>query len=216
MGIACRRAGWCWRRWSCLVLPTSSCRRSTSSRRTAWAAPTALLLREVLRQPPDRLTLFAVEASLARRGIALGFLSAPAFAESVAPLPRGQRDAAAAARRQRAGGGPALSLRGLAGAVPAVARSPDPAAAGDRGGGRCLAIAAGRPGRRLPGRHLAGGGLNVGPYRLVQTVIEQTRFDAYCFRTPTNWSSDDRLERFARRRGANGGRADRLPGAALR
>src|SRR5262249_57150960 len=55
---------------------------------TAWAAPTALL-RELMREPPARLTLFAVEASLARRGLAVGFLSAPAFDPSVGAPPPG-------------------------------------------------------------------------------------------------------------------------------
>src|SRR5262249_56721806 len=55
---------------------------------TAWAAPTALL-RELMREPPARLTLFAVDASLAPRGLAVGFLSAPAFDPSVGAPPPG-------------------------------------------------------------------------------------------------------------------------------
>ena len=36
---------------------------------------------------------------------------------------------------------------------------------------------------------------NVGPYRLVQSAIEQTKFDAYLFQDADDWSSLDRLER---------------------
>ncbi len=35
---------------------------------------------------------------------------------------------------------------------------------------------------------------NVGPYRLLQTVIDQTAFDAYMFQDADDWSSLDRLE----------------------
>jgi hypothetical protein len=35
---------------------------------------------------------------------------------------------------------------------------------------------------------------NVGPYRLLQTVIDQTGFDAYMFQDADDWSSLDRLE----------------------
>jgi hypothetical protein len=36
---------------------------------------------------------------------------------------------------------------------------------------------------------------NVGPYRLVQQVIEETNFDAYLFQDADDWSSYDRLSR---------------------
>lgn len=36
---------------------------------------------------------------------------------------------------------------------------------------------------------------NVGPYRLVQQVIEQTNYDAYLFQDADDWSSCDRLEK---------------------
>jgi Glycosyl transferase family 2 len=35
---------------------------------------------------------------------------------------------------------------------------------------------------------------NVGPYRLIQTAMEQTHFDAYLFQDADDWSSLDRLE----------------------
>jgi len=35
---------------------------------------------------------------------------------------------------------------------------------------------------------------NVGPYRLIQSAIEQTRYDAYLFQDADDWSSIDRLE----------------------
>ena len=34
---------------------------------------------------------------------------------------------------------------------------------------------------------------NVGPFRLVQTVIDRTQFDAYMFQNADDWSADDRL-----------------------
>ncbi len=36
---------------------------------------------------------------------------------------------------------------------------------------------------------------NVGPYRLIQSVMEATRYDAYLFQDADDWSSIDRLER---------------------
>jgi glycosyltransferase involved in cell wall biosynthesis len=36
---------------------------------------------------------------------------------------------------------------------------------------------------------------NVGPYRLIQSVIEKTGYDAYLFQDADDWSSWDRLER---------------------
>jgi hypothetical protein len=161
---------------------------------TAWAAPTALL-REVLRQPPDRLTLFAVEASLARRGIALGFLSAPAFAASVEPLPPGdgtprlRRDAAvlAVVPHYRCEAWLAQCLRSL------LRQTRPPQAIvvlDDASPSPPVDLVAG-----FPGVTLLAAGCNVGPYRLLQTVIEQTRFDAYMLQDADDWSSDDRLER---------------------
>ena len=35
---------------------------------------------------------------------------------------------------------------------------------------------------------------NVGPYRLVQQVIEDTDYDAYLFQDADDWSAPDRLE----------------------
>ena len=36
---------------------------------------------------------------------------------------------------------------------------------------------------------------NVGPYRLVQQVIEETDYDAYLFQDADDWSAPDRLEK---------------------
>jgi glycosyltransferase involved in cell wall biosynthesis len=36
---------------------------------------------------------------------------------------------------------------------------------------------------------------NVGPYRLIQSVMEATQYDAYLFQDADDWSSIDRLER---------------------
>jgi hypothetical protein len=38
-------------------------------------------------------------------------------------------------------------------------------------------------------------GQNVGPYRLIQSAIEKTAYDAYLFQDADDWSSRDRLER---------------------
>ena len=41
---------------------------------------------------------------------------------------------------------------------------------------------------------------NVGPYRLVQQVIEETDYDAYLFQDADDWSAPDRLEQLLARR----------------
>lgn len=48
--------------------------------------------------------------------------------------------------------------------------------------------------REFPGVTLLTSALNVGPYRLIQQVIEQTDYDAYLFQDADDWSSCDRLE----------------------
>ena len=47
---------------------------------------------------------------------------------------------------------------------------------------------------------------NIGPYRLVQQVIDDTDYDAYLFQDADDWSAPDRLERLlehAEREGAD-------------
>lgn len=55
-----------------------------------------------------------------------------------------------------------------------------------------------RPPREIVARHpgvtLLTSGENVGPYRLVQTVVDATDFDAYLFQDADDWSARDRLE----------------------
>jgi glycosyltransferase involved in cell wall biosynthesis len=48
---------------------------------------------------------------------------------------------------------------------------------------------------RFPEVTLLQSAKNVGPYRLIQTVIEQTGYEAYLFNDADDWSSDPRLER---------------------
>lgn len=48
--------------------------------------------------------------------------------------------------------------------------------------------------RRFPAVTLLAAAENVGPYRLVQAVIEQTGYDAYLFQDADDWSTPDRLE----------------------
>lgn len=48
---------------------------------------------------------------------------------------------------------------------------------------------------RHPGVTLLHADRNVGPYRLVQQVIEETGYDAYLFQDADDWSAPDRLER---------------------
>jgi len=48
--------------------------------------------------------------------------------------------------------------------------------------------------RRYPEVTLLHAADNVGPYRLVQQVIEDTRYDAYMFQDADDWSAPDRLE----------------------
>jgi len=48
--------------------------------------------------------------------------------------------------------------------------------------------------RRFPGVTLLTASENVGPYRLIQAVVEQTSFDAYLFGYADDWSARERLE----------------------
>ncbi len=47
--------------------------------------------------------------------------------------------------------------------------------------------------RSFAGVTLLRAGENVGPFRLVQTVIDRAQFDAYMFQDSDDWSADDRL-----------------------
>ena len=49
--------------------------------------------------------------------------------------------------------------------------------------------------QRHPGVTLLHADRNVGPYRLVQQVIEETDYDAYMFQDADDWSAPDRLEK---------------------
>ena len=49
--------------------------------------------------------------------------------------------------------------------------------------------------RSYPSVTLLGSAENVGPYRLIQQVIDDTGFDAYLFQDADDWSAPDRLER---------------------
>ncbi|MDX6689188.1 MAG: hypothetical protein QOG15_645 [Solirubrobacteraceae bacterium] len=49
--------------------------------------------------------------------------------------------------------------------------------------------------QRHPGVTLLHADRNVGPYRLVQQVIEDTDYDAYLFQDADDWSAPDRLEK---------------------
>ena len=48
--------------------------------------------------------------------------------------------------------------------------------------------------REFPGVTLMSAATNSGPYRLIQSVIEATDFDAYLFQDADDWSAPDRLE----------------------
>ncbi|MEM6436912.1 MAG: glycosyltransferase family 2 protein, partial [Cyanobacteria bacterium P01_D01_bin.115] len=47
----------------------------------------------------------------------------------------------------------------------------------------------------FPSVTLLASSVNVGPYRLIQQVIEDTAYDYYCFQDADDWSSCDRLAR---------------------
>lgn len=49
--------------------------------------------------------------------------------------------------------------------------------------------------KEFPGVTLLRSSLNVGPYRLIQQIIEQTHYEAYLFQDADDWSSCDRLEK---------------------
>jgi glycosyltransferase involved in cell wall biosynthesis len=57
---------------------------------------------------------------------------------------------------------------------------------------------------RHPGITLLHAGENVGPYRLVQQVIDETDYDAYLFQDADDWSAPDRLERLLEGAAATG------------
>lgn len=49
--------------------------------------------------------------------------------------------------------------------------------------------------QKFPNVTLLASAQNVGPYRLIQQVIEDTDYDAYMFQDADDWSTSDRLER---------------------
>jgi hypothetical protein len=159
---------------------------------TSWAAPTAFL-REVLRARPGNLGLGTIVKALARRGMTPGFLSAAACPDGLVPPalagipPRLRRDARVLALvphyRCEAWLGRCLrsltrQTRPLQSIV--VIDDASPVAPYD-------VVAA------FPEVTLLRSAENVGPFRLVQTVIERTGFDAYMFQDADDWSADDRL-----------------------
>ncbi len=157
-----------------------------------WVAPTALL-RLLLREPPERLDLFAVAANLTERGTAVGFLSAAAYADGIgraspAPGPSPLRPEAtvlAIVPHYRCEAWLEQCLRSLVRQtrpLQAIVVVDDASPSPPR------EIVAG-----FPAVTLLAARENVGPYRLVQTIIERTRFDAYMFQDADDWSSDDRL-----------------------
>lgn len=159
---------------------------------TAWAAPVGVL-REALRVRPRDLRLDAVVARLERQGVPLSFLSTRAFAEgvgtppAVAGPPRLHRGSCVLAivpqYRCEAWLGPCLrSLTRQTRAPQSIVVVDDASPTPPRD-----IVAA------FPGVTLLCSRENVGPFRLVQTVIEKTRFDAYMFQDADDWSASDRL-----------------------
>jgi hypothetical protein len=159
---------------------------------TAWAAPVRVL-REALRARPRDLGLDAIVAGLERQGVTLTFLSTLAFPDgvgtppAVAGPPRLQRGSRVLAivphYRCEAWLGPCLrsltrQTRPAQSIVVVDDASPTPP--------RDIVAA-------FPGVTLLCSRENVGPFRLVQTVIEKTRFDAYMFQDADDWSANDRL-----------------------
>ena len=57
---------------------------------------------------------------------------------------------------------------------------------------------------RHPGITLLHAAENVGPYRLVQQVIDETNYDAYLFQDADDWSAPDRLEKLLQGAAATG------------
>ena len=159
---------------------------------TAWAAPVGIL-REVLRARLRDLRLDAVVACLERQGVPLSFRSTQAFAEGTGTPPavagpprlhRGSRVLAIVPHfRCEAWLGPCLrSLKAQTLAPQSIVVVDDASPTPPRD-----IVAA------FPGVTLLCSRENVGPFRLVQTVIEKTRFDAYMFQDADDWSASDRL-----------------------
>jgi hypothetical protein len=159
---------------------------------TAWAAPTAVL-REVLRARARGFRLDKVVACLERQGVPLAFLSTWAFPDgvgvppAVARQPRLHRDSRVLAivPHFRCEAWLGSCLRSLT----TQTRAPQSIVVVDD--------ASPTPPRDIvaafPGVTLLCSRENVGPFRLVQTVIEKTRFDAYLFQDADDWSARDRL-----------------------
>ena len=111
----------------------------------------------------------------------------------------------AAPRLHRARAHPALRVRAVARRLPRVARRADAPARRHRRDRRRLAEPPIDIVRRYPTSRCSRPTRTVGPYRLVQQVIDDTDYDAYLFQDADDWSAPDRLERLLdARRGRRG------------
>jgi hypothetical protein len=180
------------RPWVRPIIPLEHGAMGYAKPATAWAAPVAVL-RAVLGARLRELRLDAVVACLERQGVPLSFRSTQAFAEgtgtppAVAGPPRLHRGSRVLAivPHFRCEAWLGLCLRSLT----AQTRAPQSIVVVDD--------ASPTPPRDIvasfPGVTLLCSRENVGPFRLVQTVIEKTRFDAYMFQDADDWSASDRL-----------------------
>ncbi len=204
------------RLWIPTLIPTKPDGAMIYDKATAWVATTGLL-RHMFDERSDNFGLAAVVEGLARRGMPVGYASTPGAApRSGPPAPRTappplRRDAQVLAIVPHHRCEPWLEqcLRSLT----RQTRPPEAIVVVDDGSPAPPSdIVA-----RFPTVTLLRARENGGPYRLVQSVIDGTDFDAYMLQDADDWSTDDRLAlqlAEAERTGAESARRQRLVPAA--
>lgn len=170
---------------------------------TGWAATRALLQGLPDLGPPGEWGLANVAAAARRAGRAVRWVSAPARPAPPAPAPgsapvlKHGSSVAALIPHYRCERWLAECLESLV----MQSRPPDAVVVIDDASDAPPADIV----RRFPSVTLLRAASNVGPYRLIQQVIDETAYDAYLFQDADDWSAADRLElllREAERTGA--------------
>ena len=180
------------RLWIPTLIPTKPDGAMVYDKATGWVATTGLL-RHMFDEPADDFGIVAVVAGLARSELPVGYASTPGAAPQSGPPAPGtappplRRDARVLAIVPHHRCEPWLAqclrsltrqTRPLQAIVVVDDASPEPP--------RDIVA-------RFPTVTLLRARENGGPYRLVQSVIDATDFDAYMLQDADDWSTDDRL-----------------------